>query len=282
MAPLQQHAGSPDAVDGNVRSAGRAHAEREEDPSAGTFVGRLEAVLASFDGCDHALSLTEISHRVDLPKSTVHRLANQLCAVGWLERTSGGYRIGFKLLELGSVTLQRTGLREAAYKHLHSLALRTGLVVHLGILDHGEVVYLDRVTTTRVTLPTRIGGREPAYCTALGKVMLAFASPDTQASALASVRRRTDFTVIEPRAIRATLDSALQTGIAYDREEAYLGLGCVASPIRSGDQVIGAVSVTGPIMRMRAHSLVHEVRNTAIAIWAGDAVPLPRPLTAVR
>jgi DNA-binding IclR family transcriptional regulator len=241
-------------------------------------VGRLEAILASFDGCDHALGLSEISHRVGLPKSTVHRLANQLCAVGWLERNSGGYRVGLRLLELGSVALQRTGLRETAFKHLHSLALRTGLVVHLGILDHGEVVYLDRVTTTRVSLPTRVGGREPAYCTALGKVMLAFADPASQASALTGMRRRTESTVIEPRAIQSALDGARQAGIAYDREEAYPGLGCVASPIRGGARVIGAVSVTGPIARIRAHSLVHEVRNTAAAIWSGDVIPLPRPL----
>jgi DNA-binding IclR family transcriptional regulator len=267
---------------GNVRPIAKADADREEDGQASTVVGRLEAILASFDGCDHALGLSEISHRVGLPKSTVHRLANQLCAVGWLERNSGGYRVGLKLLEIGSVALQRTGLRDTAYKHLHSLAMRTGLVVHLGILDHGEVVYLDRVTTTRVSLPTRVGGREPAYCTALGKVMLAFEDPARQASALAGMRRRTESTIVEPRAIRATLDSARQTGIAYDREEAYPGLGCVASPIRSGDRVIGAVSITGPIARMRAHSLVYEVRNTAVAIWSGDVVPLPRPLANAR
>jgi hypothetical protein len=184
VAALQHRVGSSAVRGGNVHPIGQADAKREEDgqedSQAGTVVGRLEAILGSFDGCDHALGLSEISHRVGLPKSTVHRLANQLCAVGWLERNSGGYRVGLKLLELGSVALQRTGLRETAFKHLHSLALRTGLVVHLGILDHGEVVYLDRVTTTRVTLPTRVGGREPAYCTALGKVMLAFADPASQ------------------------------------------------------------------------------------------------------
>lgn len=267
---------------GKVRAIGTADADPEDDGQSSSVVGRLEAILASFDGCDHSLSLSEISQRVGLPKSTVHRLANQLCAVGWLERNSGGYRVGLRLLELGSVALQRTGLREVAFKHLHSLAQRTGLVAHLGILDHGEVVYLDRVTTTRFSLPTRVGGRQPAYCTALGKVMLAFADPASQASALTGMRRRTESTVVEPRAIQAALDSARQTGIAYDREEAYQGLGCVASPIRSGGRVIGAVSLTGPIARIRAHSLVHEVRNTAVAIWSGEVVPLPRPLATAR
>ena len=286
MAALQHRVGPSVVAGGNVRPIGKPDADteagKEDDGQASTVVGRLEAILASFDGEDHALGLSEISHRVGLPKSTVHRLANQLCAVGWLERNSGGYRVGLKLLEMGSVALQRTGLREAAYKHLHSLAQRTGLVVHLGILDHDEVVYLDRVTTSRVSLPTRVGGREPAYCTALGKAMLAFEAPARQASALTSSRRRTEFTIVEPRAIQAALDNARQTGVAYDREEAYKGLGCVASPIRSGDRVMGAVSVTGPIARIRAHSLVHEVRNTAIAIWSGDVVPLPRPLASAR
>jgi DNA-binding IclR family transcriptional regulator len=289
VAALQHRVGPSAGRGGNVRplatagtAAAKPDAGTEEDGQASTVVGRLEAILASFDGCDHVLGLSEISHRVGLPKSTVHRLANQLCAVGWLERNSGGYRVGLKLLELGSVALQRTGLREVAFKHLHSLAARTGLVVHLGILDHGDVVYLDRVMTTRVALPTRVGGREPAYCTAIGKAMLAFEGPAGRASALAGMRRRTDFTITEPRALQAALDSARQTGVAYDREEAYRGLGCVASPIRSGDRVIGAVSVTGPIARVRAHSLVHDVRNTAIAIWSPDVVPLPRPLANVR
>jgi DNA-binding IclR family transcriptional regulator len=244
-------------------------------------VGRLEAILASFDGCDHALALSEISQRVGLPKSTVHRLANQMCAVGWLEKNSGGYRVGLKLLELGSVALQRTGLREVAFKHIHSLAQRTGLAVHLAILDRGEVVYLDRIAMTRFAPPTRVGGRQPAYCTAVGKAMLAFEDQPSQASALANVVRRTEFTITEPRAMQAALESVRRTGVAYDREEAYLGLGCVAAPIRSRGRTVGAVSATGPIARTRANSLVGEVRDTALAIGSGRLATLSRPSAPV-
>jgi DNA-binding IclR family transcriptional regulator len=255
---------------------------RAQDDSQASVVGRIEAILASFEGCDHALALSEISHRVGLPKSTVHRLASQLCAVGWLEKNSGGYRVGLRLLELGSVALQRTGLREVAFKHLHSLAQRTGLAVHLAILDQGEVVYLDRVVTTRVALPTRVGGREPAYCTALGKAILAFEDAGTQAASLKHTPRRTEFTLIEDRALHAALDNVRQTGVAHDREEAYRGIGCVASPIRSHGRAIGAVSVTGPIARTRAHSLVHDVRKTALAVWSEEVAALPRPLLNAR
>jgi DNA-binding IclR family transcriptional regulator len=89
--------------------------------------------------------------------------------------------------------------------------------------------------------------------------------------------RRTEFTITEPRAMEAALESARQAGVAYDREEAYKGLGCVAAPIRGAGRAIGAVSVTGPIARMQAHSLVREVRDTALAIWSGQAVSAARP-----
>ena len=245
-----------------------------EDSLGGTVVGRLEAILASFDGSDHALALSEISHRVGLPKSTVHRLANQLCSVGWLERNSGGYRVGLRLLELGSVALKRTGLREVAFKHIYSLALKTGgLATHLAILDRGEVVYLDRIAMTRFNLPSRVGGRAPAYCTALGKAMLAFADQAGQDSGLADMPSRTEFTITDPRAMQAELETIRRTGVAYDREEEYRGLCCVAAPIRSGGRTIGAVSVTGPIARMQAHSLVHDVRSAALAVSSGDFEP---------
>jgi DNA-binding IclR family transcriptional regulator len=265
VAALQPRVGPPAIRGGNVDPLAK-----EDDSPGSTVVGRLEAILASFEGSDHALALSEISHRVGLPKSTVHRLASQLCSVGWLERNSGGYRVGLKLLELGGIALQRTGLREAAFRHIYSLALKTGLAVHLAILDRGEVVYLDRIAMTRFGLPTRVGGREPAYCTALGKAMLAFEDQASQASALANMPRRTEFTITEPRAMQAALKSTRRTGVAYDREESYRGLGCVAAPIRSAGRAIGAVSVTGPIARMQANSVAHDVRNTALAVWSGQ------------
>jgi DNA-binding IclR family transcriptional regulator len=234
-----------------------------------TVLGRLDAILASFGTSDRVLSLSEISRRIGLPKSTVHRLADQLCAVGWLERNSGGYRVGLKLLELGGVALQRNGLREVAFRHIYALAQKTGLAVQLAILDHNEVVYLERIVLTRFRVPTRVGGRQPAYCTALGKAMLAFEDEPNQESVLANMPRRTEFTITDPQALRAQFADICRTGIAYDREEAYNGLACVASPIRSSGRAIGALSVTGPVGRLPLQTIAQEVRNTALAVWAG-------------
>jgi DNA-binding IclR family transcriptional regulator len=241
----------------------------EDDGAGRSVVGRLDAILAAFDSSDHVLALSEISARVGLPKSTVHRLADQLCSVGWMERNSGGYRVGLRLLELGGIPLQRNGLREVAFRHVYALALKTGLAVQLAILDQGDVVYLERIVLGRFRLPTRVGGREPAYCTGLGKAMVAFEDDASQASVMANMPRRTKFTVTDPRALKAEFEGIRRTGIAYDREEAYAGLACVAAPIRSSGRAIGAVSVTGPVARMQSHSVVHDVRNTALAVWAG-------------
>ncbi len=249
-----------------MTAAGRAPPARNSDVTGSSVVDRLDAILASFDGSARTVTLSELGRRVGLPKTTVYRLANQLSAVGWLERTSDGYRVGPKVLEVGDAALQRNGLREAAFSHIYALAAKTGLAVHLAILDRDEVIYLDRIVTTRFGRATRVGGREPAYCTALGKAMLAFEDHASQAAKLAHMPPRTEFTITEPRAMQTELESIRRTGVAYDREEAYRGLGCVASPILKGQLAIGAVSVTGPVARVQAHSVVHEVRNAALSL----------------
>ncbi|MBB3665612.1 DNA-binding IclR family transcriptional regulator [Prauserella sediminis] len=241
----------------------------QADTGERSMVGRLDALLAAFVDHDRSLSLSEISQRVGLPKSTVHRLTEQLCSVGWLERNSGGYRVGFKLLEVGGLVLQRNGLRETAYGHIYPLARKTGLAVQLAILDGAEVVYLDRVDLGGLDLPTRVGGRQPAYCTGLGKAMLAFEDEAAQATALADMPARTAATITDPRAMRAELETIRTCGYALDRGEGFHEIACVAAPIRSSGRAIGAISVTGPIRSMRAQPLVQEIRRTAKAVWEG-------------
>ncbi|MCD4524208.1 IclR family transcriptional regulator [Nocardioides sp. cx-173] len=231
-----------------------------------TVLGRLDLILHAFGGNDGVLALSEMSRRVNLPKSTVHRLADQMCAVGWLERKSGGYRVGLKLLDLGGVALQRNGLRDVAFRHIHALAVKTGLGVQLALLDQSSVVYLDCIVLGRFKLPTRVGGREPAYCTGLGKAMLAFEDKDTQLAALQDMPRRTASTVVDPREMQTELANIRRVQVAHDREEAYRGLGCVAAPILANGRAIGAISVSGPVGQIQARWLAQHVRDTALAI----------------
>jgi DNA-binding IclR family transcriptional regulator len=254
--------GAATGVDDDITDGGRS------------LVGRIAAVMDSFDQQDPVLSLVELSRRAGLPKSTAHRLAEQLRAMGWLERDQRGYRVGMRMFELGGLAAEQTMLRDPALPHLHALAGKTGLSVQLGVLAGDEVVYLERVIVGSYRLPTRQGGRMPAYCTGLGKAMLAFDDVAAQQVLSADLPARASGTLSD-----VLLDGDLQrirsTGVAFDRQESYDGLGCVAAPIRNSGRAIGAVSVTGPIDRIEWTTLSTLVQNTATAIWNARFGPRP-------
>jgi len=232
-----------------------------------TVLGRIASIITAFNGGPQVLSLGEISECTGLPKSTVHRLADQLCQVGWVERDGAGYRVGMRLFELGSLAVEGSRLHEAAFPHLQALAVKTGMSAQLAILDKAEVVYLERIVVGPYRLPTRRGGRNPAYCTALGKAMAAFDDEAIDAVISAQLPGRTANTITEPQALRTEFDRIRQVGVAFDRGEAYEQLVCVAAPIRNSGRTIGAVSVTAPDGVMRWGMATEAVRGTAAAIW---------------
>lgn len=232
-----------------------------------SLVGRIGAIMDAFDQDEPVLSLVELGRRAGLPKSTAHRLAEQLRSLGWLERDQRGYRVGIRLFELGGLAVASSQLRDTAVPHLHDLANRTGLAVQLGVLDIDEVVYLDRVITSDYQLPTRQGGRMPAYCTGLGKAMLAFDDSAAEHVLATELPARTSTTLSTPDRLRNDLEHVRSCGVAIDRQEAYEGLGCVAAPIRNSGRAIGAVSVTGPINRIDTKVLTTLVQQTAASIW---------------
>ena len=239
----------------------------ERVPPEHTVLGRSASIMEAFNGAKQVLSLADLNKRTRLPKSTLHRLVDQLCQVGWLERDHGGYRIGLRMFELGTLAVEGNRLHEAAFPHLQALASRTGLAAQLAILDHAEVVYLERIVVGPIRLPTRRGGRKPAYCTALGKAIAAYDDGAMHAVISAPMPRKTAKTITEPVALWTELKRVREAGVAYDRGEAYEELVCVAAPIRSSGQAIAAVSVTGPAGRMRWSVVTEAVRGTAAAIW---------------
>lgn len=236
-----------------------------------TVLGRAASIMEAFDGGQQVLSLGELSGRTRLPKSTLHRLADQLCEVGWIERAPGGYRIGMRLFELGTLAVEGSRLQDAAFPHLQALAARTGMAAQLAVLGGTEVVYLERIVVGRFPLPTRRGGRKPAYCTGLGKAMIAFDDDAFRAVISSRMPRKTAHTITEPSALSAELTQVRRTGVAFDRGEAHRELVCVAAPIRLSGRAIGAVSVTAPAGRMRWDMATDAVRSAAAAIWNASA-----------
>lgn len=232
-----------------------------------TVLGRSACVMEAFNGSQRVLSLSDLNKRTGLPKSTLHRLVDQLCQVRWLERDRGGYRIGMRMFELGTLAVDGNRLHEVAFPLLQALAGRTGLAAQLAILDRTEVVYLERIVVGPIRLPTRRGGRKPAYCTALGKAMAAYDDDAMRAVISAPMPRKTPKTITEPAALWGELKRVREDGVAFDRGEAYAELACVAAPIRRSGGAIGAVSITAPADRMRWSALAEAVQGTAAAIW---------------
>lgn len=232
-----------------------------------SLVGRIAAIMDSFDGDASVLTLVELSRRSGLPKSTAHRLAEQLRELGWLERDYRGYRVGIRLFELGGLAVGHSQLREAALPHLHALANKAGHAVQLGVLDGDEVVYLERIVVGPYRLPTHPGARMPAYCTGLGKAMLAFDELATERIIESEMPRLTATTITSSEALRDALERVRATGVAFDVQEAYEGVACVAAPIRNAGRAIGAVSVTGPVSKISLTELAAAVQVTAANIW---------------
>lgn len=202
------------------------------------------------------LSLGEISDKLKLHKSTAHRLIMVLERHKLIERNSisGRYRLGLKLFELGTRAVSRLDLRERARPILERLVLETSETVHLCILDDTEVVYLDKVEPERsVRMSSSVGRRNPAYCTAVGKAILAYL-PEAQVEGIVrkhGLKAMTANTITSFLELKAELASIRDQGYAIDNEEIEEGVRCVGCVVRdfSGGPV-AAISVSAPAFRL--------------------------------
>jgi DNA-binding IclR family transcriptional regulator len=234
-----------------------------ETPSA--VIDRVSLVLDAFDGPGR-LNLAQIVRRTGLPRSSAHRMLERLVALRWLRRNGRDYELGMRLVELGSLAVHQDRLHRAAMPLLHDLHRATGLVVHLAVLDGSDVVYLEKIGDRMVAaIPTRVGGRQPAHCAAVGKAMLAY---NSEADVVDLSTRKTRYSISTPAQLRAELANVRGRGVAFDREESVPGFGCVAAPIGGPGEAVAAVSVCGPVSRMTFDQrLAAPVRMTAMGIW---------------
>jgi DNA-binding IclR family transcriptional regulator len=243
--------------------------DRNSDPESRSVLRRTVSIVDAFDGSPRVLSLAELSNMTRLPKSTVHRYAEQLVELGWLERDINGYQVGMRLFEIGGLAGRRERLRSKARPHLQALSASTRMAVNLGVLDQSDVVYLERMLLRQFEMPTRDGGRLPAYCTGIGKALLAFSDAHEVDRAIErGLHARTPYTIVVPEVFRTEIADIRERGIALDREEACLGISCVATAVRGSGHAIAAVSVSGPPNKIDVAALAPAVRKTASHIWS--------------
>ena len=213
------------------------------------------AVLELFGEQGTELTVTEIGERLGIHKTTAFRIVTVLDEANYLEKADGSmkYRLGFKLLHLGSLVEGGTELKRRARPILEKLKQECDETVHLVVLNKGEALYLDKIEGLKtVRVVSRVGMTLPAHCSGVGKVLLAHLPDDRVESIVRAkgLKRFTPNTITERDALRAELRRIRERGYALDNEEIEIGLKCVAAPISDGSgTVIGALSISGPAFR---------------------------------
>lgn len=232
-------------------------------------------LLKEFAGDRRDLGVTDVARRLGISTSTAFRLLTTLTEERLLERadTAGRYRLGIAMYELGVTVFPHTGLHEAAIPVLANLRHATGEAVQLGILDHLEVVFVERLESPQtLRYIARVGHRLPAHASSTGKVMLAFLPPDVLAARLADWTpvRLTRRTIVSKAALLSDLRRVAERGWAQNVEEGTLGTVSVAAPIRDATgEVVAALSVVLPVARASPQT---TRRCVAAAVEAGAAI----------
>jgi DNA-binding IclR family transcriptional regulator len=200
--------------------------------------------------------ITEISKKLHMGLSTVHRILTTLKSRGYViqNQQTTKYRLGIKLFELGCAVQSTKRLVEITKPYLKQLSQSTNETANLAILEGKEVIYLDTIESPEI-LRTEImaGTRTPAHCTALGKVLLAFISDLEFKSLYKSdepLSSLTSKSISSLEELKKRLEKVKEQGYAVDREEYKIGVNCIGVPIfgRNGE-AITAISITGPASR---------------------------------
>jgi IclR family acetate operon transcriptional repressor len=219
---------------------------------------------------DRGLTLADLSLRVALPKSTVHRYLATLLELGLAQRSdSDRFRLGTKVIELAGVYLAKSDLRNESQSVLDALSAQANETVHLAVRSETEVVYIAKVESRHaVRMYSYIGARLPMYSTALGKAMLAFGPEDwIEETLVPGLEPRTPHTIVKAPALRADLEAIRTRGFSIDNEENEIGVRCVGAPVFDFTRsVVGAISLSGPTDRMdqkRSAELGPVVREAA-------------------
>ena len=219
------------------------------------------SLLSILSRSSSLLSLTEISHQLHLQVSTVQRLTYTLRELGYLNRDeeTKKYSLGPGAFSLGASIIGDLDLRKIAYPYMEKASKKIGEVVNLGILDGTETVYVERIKTEQlININLNIGSRFPAFCTSVGKAILAFLPEDR----LEEVLNKTEFipftsnTIKDREELKQELDRVRTRGFAINNEEDVYGIRTVAAPVRDfRGEVNAAVNFSVPSVRVSKRKL---------------------------
>jgi IclR family KDG regulon transcriptional repressor len=234
-----------------------------EDITNKSVVNALQ-ILNCFSETRPELGPGEVEQLTGIKASTAYRMLVSMQEGSFIARgtAEGKYRLGLGVVELAKVVLNSFVIRGEAAALLHDLSQRSGGNANVAILDGTEVFYLGRYPSPQV--PDKYfhaGRRVPAYCTGLGKAMLAFSPNSVVEWVLAQpLKSITRHTIVDPDRLRAELESVRENGFAWDVEEWMPGTYCIAAPVLGPDgQVEGAVSLTNTGTRLTREHIAERI-----------------------
>jgi len=226
------------------------------------------------------LTLSQVTSRTGLPRSSVHRLLDQLASAGLLARSPGQtYELGVKAYEMGRAAYNHNRLLREAQPVMQAFAQRTGLTIQLSVVDHADTVYLAKINGhLSGPTPTAVGQRLPAHLTAVGKAQLAITEATGDPHIARRLRntangelvRRTGQSVTSFARLEAEFATIRDRGAAFDQGEAFAGIGCVGVSIGPADHLYGnlaGLSICAPATALDCRKLVGPVRIAAREIW---------------
>ena len=232
------------------------------DPSFMTSLARGLAVLRAFSDARKPQTIASISQKTGIPRAAVRRCLHTLRELGYVDAELNNFSLRPKVLTLGYSYLSSTPLTVSAQPYLNNISRALNESSSLAVLEDGEVLYVARAATSRVmSVALNTGSRLPAYCTSLGRVMLAHLPPEQLDAYLEHTRLRpmTANTIVNPKRLREVLAGVRRDGYAINDEELELGLRSIAVPVRGASgAVLAALNVGAQAARVSVEQLQHE------------------------
>ncbi len=249
-----------------------------------TAVERALAILDCLDSLTRGLNISELSRRLEIPKSSTHVIVVTLERLGYLERkpASLNYHLGLKAYGLGRGMMRNLSVADIALPHLRVLVDQIHMPAHLAVGDGDQGVYIQKVDRpSLIRIDTYVGRRMDLHCTGVGKVILAWASAEVTEHILAKQAyiRYTGNTITSSRALRRELVRVQKVGYAVDDEEEELGVRCVAVPVfHPNGRFVAGLSVTGTTAQLpldAIESVADRLKQASSGILAEIAKEAP-------
>lgn len=249
-------------------------------------VQKIGPVLDLFSVERPEWGVSEVAESIGVPRSSAHALLSSLVETGLLQcRTRGRYRLGWRVVELSETLRASVDVRALVSPVLAQLSAKLGETAHLGVLERGQVLYVDKVVGNHQVNVTgaRIGSHLDPHCSAIGKTLLAHREVAEVRQLLGArpPRRLTEHTLVDPDVLLDELRLVRAAGHAVDHGEAVSDVSCLAAPIRDDlGSVVAALSVTVPDGRFqRRRNELHDAvcaaareASTRIASAADNSV----------